>query len=609
MDFLNLLKPKVHPSKNGFDLSRKHVFSSKAGQLKPCLAVETVPGDNFEIDVTSLTRTMTLNTAAFLRGKQRYDFFFVPYSQLWHPFNQFISQRTDKHSMTQNGHLYCPVIELQALLDWIADCWFDGANNLYNRDVHGYDSICGMLDLLNLLGYGDFYYIIHAADVNTAKQDNAEYAGKYVNLFRLAAFQHIWYDYYRNKYYDVDATGGIYASQMNVFSNVDMFNFDDVLCNSFATSILSPGLYNTSDPASYRIMRLLQPRYVQYKKDLFTSALPGQQFGAVSSVNLGSVVSQSDIDRWVKGVSSGTNPDPGLEVRTSVDYYLRSLQQIDPNDSSLKAYLTHTHIVPGSSFDVLTLRKAEMLQVWKQRTLRAGNMVDDSFEAHYGVKPYYEDENNVNYLGSFSSALQINTVEATANAGQSLNGKVGDIAATGTCVVGGNKIKFNPKDFGIIMCCASFLPESEYNATSIEKANTLHEQFDFFTPEFENIGLEAIPYREYDFRAQDASHSESVVGYAPRYWMYKEGRDKCFGQFMSSGSLRAWVAPRQIYNTFTPQGAFVNDMSNMYVKPAIMNNIFAIVANGDNLTDTFLNNVYFDIKAIRPMSELGLPQF
>ena len=405
MDFLNLLKPKVHPSKNGFDLSRKHVFSSKAGQLKPCLAVETVPGDNFEIDVTSLTRTMTLNTAAFLRGKQRYDFFFVPYSQLWHPFNQFISQRTDKHSMTQNGHLYCPVIELQALLDWIADCWFDGANNLYNRDVHGYDSICGMLDLLNLLGYGDFYYIIHAADVNTAKQDNAEYVGKYVNLFRLAAFQHIWYDYYRNKYYDVDDTGGISTSQMNIFSNVDMFNFDDVLCNSFATSILSPGLYNTSDPASYRIMRLLQPRYVQYKKDLFTSALPGQQFGAVSSVNFTSVTG-SDTGRW-SALSSGATLSLGDNVALG-----NNANQLAA--SSTLYNIAHTHTVP-SQFDVLTLRKAEMLQVWKQRTLRAGNMVDDSFEAHYGVKPYYEDENNVNYLGSFSSALQINTVEATAN--------------------------------------------------------------------------------------------------------------------------------------------------------------------------------------------------
>ena len=104
MDFLNLLKPKVHPSKNGFDLSRKHVFSSKAGQLKPCLCVETVPNDHFEIDLACLTRTMTLNTAAFLRGKQRFDFFFVPYSQLWHPFNQFISQRTDKHSSLQKNH-------------------------------------------------------------------------------------------------------------------------------------------------------------------------------------------------------------------------------------------------------------------------------------------------------------------------------------------------------------------------------------------------------------------------------------------------------------------------------------------------------------------------
>lgn len=591
MDFLNLLKPKVHPSKNGFDLSRKHVFSSKAGQLKPCLAVETVPGDNFEIDVTSLTRTMTLNTAAFLRGKQRYDFFFVPYSQLWHPFNQFISQRTDKHSMTQKGHLYCPVTELKTLLDWITDCHFDSGTNLYDRDVHGYDSICGMLDLLNLLGYGDFYYILSAPDAATAKQDNAEYAGKYVNLFRLAAFQHIWYDYYRNKYYDVDDTGGIYASQLNMFSNVDMFNFDDVDCSTFANSIVLPGIATASDAASYRFMRLLQPRYVQYKKDLFTSALPGQQFGAISSVDINASI-------------IGDNPAADSSFASSIAQQGNSTIRFDFS-GGIQSSLT----LNGNSFDVLTLRKAELLQVWKQRTLRAGNMVDDQYEAHYGVKPYYEDENNVNYLGSFSSALQINTVEATANAGQSLNGKVGDIAATGTCLVGGNKIKFSPKDFGIIMCCASFLPESEYNASSIEKANTLHEQFDFFTPEFENIGLEAIPYREYDFKPQDASHSESVVGYAPRYWMYKEGRDKCFGQFMSSGSLRAWVAPRTIFNSWSSQGAFINDMSNMYVKPAIMNNIFAIVANGNNNTDTFLNNVYFDIKAIRPMSELGLPQF
>lgn len=105
-DLFKSLKPTAHLSKNGFDLSRKHVFSSQAGMALPCLSLETVPGDYFEIDLASLSRTQTFNTAAFLRGKQRFDFFFVPYTQLWHPFNQFISQRDDKHSTRQLGHIY-----------------------------------------------------------------------------------------------------------------------------------------------------------------------------------------------------------------------------------------------------------------------------------------------------------------------------------------------------------------------------------------------------------------------------------------------------------------------------------------------------------------------
>ena len=158
MDFLNLLKPKATHSKNGFDLSRKHVFSSKAGQLRPCLCVETVPDDTFEIDVAALSRTMTLNTAAFLRGKMRYDFFFVPYTQLWHPFNQFMSQRTDRHSVNQKNHLHCPVIHLKDMLYFLIDM-YDGNATLYEQDVHGFDAVFQMVDNLNLLGYGDFRFV------------------------------------------------------------------------------------------------------------------------------------------------------------------------------------------------------------------------------------------------------------------------------------------------------------------------------------------------------------------------------------------------------------------------------------------------------------------
>ena len=137
-DLFKSLKPKAHLAKNGFDLSRKHVFSSQAGMALPCLSLETVPGDHFEIDLAALSRTQTFNTAAFLRGKQRYDFFFVPYTQLWHPFNQFITQRTDKHSSNQKGHIFAPVIELSSLLRFIYSSLYTDGSSVTKYDFMNY---------------------------------------------------------------------------------------------------------------------------------------------------------------------------------------------------------------------------------------------------------------------------------------------------------------------------------------------------------------------------------------------------------------------------------------------------------------------------------------
>ena len=143
------LKPEAHISKNGFDLSQKHVFSSKAGQLIPCLAIETVPDDYHEIDMASLIRTQSLNTAAFLRGKMRYDFFFVPYIQLWHMFNQFITRRADKHSTVMKSAAFCPNICLADILDMIHE---DDSST----DIHGYKWRDNAIRLLDMMGYGNF---------------------------------------------------------------------------------------------------------------------------------------------------------------------------------------------------------------------------------------------------------------------------------------------------------------------------------------------------------------------------------------------------------------------------------------------------------------------
>ena len=156
------LKPQATPSKNGFDLSQKHVFSSKAGQLIPCLSVETVPGDKFEIDMSAFMRTSAMNSAAFLRGKFHYDFFFVPYTQLWHNFNLFITERNDKHSTRQQDFNYCPVVDLATVLSLAWSCSNASLNDpyhLYYFDVHYMDVGPNIVRLLDMLGYGNYSWI------------------------------------------------------------------------------------------------------------------------------------------------------------------------------------------------------------------------------------------------------------------------------------------------------------------------------------------------------------------------------------------------------------------------------------------------------------------
>ena len=263
-DLFKNLKPTAHPSKSGFDLSRKHVFSSAAGQLNPCLFVETVPGDHFEIDLAALTRSQRMITAAFVRGSQRFDFFFVPYSQLWHPFNQFVSQRIDKHSSLQKGHVYTPVVSLGALIKFIYDCLrHDGGYII--KDVHGYEAGYGAIKLLDLAGYGDYRWLFD--DVLTVEEKLeiiAKYNDKYVNVFRLLAFNHIWYDYYRNKYYDVDDNQNMAVYEGPLGDYVDSFNLDDIDCSSFANSIVSCNYSNLKD--RYRWGRMLAQHYIQWKK-------------------------------------------------------------------------------------------------------------------------------------------------------------------------------------------------------------------------------------------------------------------------------------------------------------------------------------------------------
>ena len=652
---LDLLHPMAQPSMNGFDLSQKHVYGSVAGRFDAPLFVETVPADKFQIDIAALMRTMTLNTSAFLRGKVTFDFYFVPFSQIWHPFNQFVDQRLDAHSSLQKGTKYVPVIHLYDLLNLILLVYQNTDSTpgvtvpYYLKDIHNVPWYNNIWNLLDFFGYGNFLYLKdYIEDADNFDNDDwlaliDKYKGRYVNIFRPAAYQHIWYDYIRNKYFDN------YEYEQGAFlpDYVKYFNFDDIQCDTFANSIIPIDTTTVNAAVNLRIFGLFSQRYVQYKQDLIQSVLPSQQFGVVSDVQVDipslEINGSTDSPDYIGNTSKVRKyPDDASVVGGNLVVLPGQNADTFVQDAEVGARVetAHTHsladgtstLASKGSYDVIALKRAEALQKWRQNVMRAGNMVDDNFRAHFGETPRYEADNNALKLGSFEGTLNVNTVETTAISSESGNNKVGDLGATATCVINGQKINFKCSDYGVIVCTQYFRPESEYSSTMIDRAVTLHEPFDFFTPEFCNLGLNPIQMLDYNFMDRNP---DEILGFASQYWWYKQALDKCHGQFakfvadsyvsgigkartLFKGNQVMWDAPRIIDMEAYLDGSVVRSKSSFYMSPNILDDVFGVnyfTRNTDepsvyySLVNQLIFNVYFDIKAIRPMTSVGLPNF
>lgn len=571
---MKLSKPSPNLARNDFDLSNRYVHTANFGELRPSLCVETVPGDYIEIDAANLVRAIPFVASPFLRVKQHIDVWFVPYQDLWHNFNQFITRRSDPLSSSLKSPNFCPHF-------YVSDVLNIGQSG--DTDVVGRDWRIGRDTLLEDLGY-------------ISKKNAVVQQPPASNAWRILAYNKIWYCEYRNNYYD-DGTHLLDQSLNPSY----LFNVDDTACNSYAAA-------NIDDGTGTRLQAMFQMRYRQWKKDLFTGLLPSTQFGAVSSVS-GYMTGETgfEVGRWLS-VQTGQS---ATNSTTPVTMYSGGAGTV-LNQAGVQS-LEHTHLVTGtSSIDVLALKRSEAIQKWRQIALLSGNSSRDNMIGHYGEAPSAERDHRPVYVGSWSAPLNIGDINATAETGQSTNGVLGDVAGKGISTVNGKTLKFKASDFGVLMAITSFLPEAEYNATGMDRLNQLLEPEDYFNPEYQNLGLEAVSTQT--FYTDDLSNA-AVIGYAPRYYGYKTKIDRCSAPFFSdtagqqNGIFSQWCSPRQdVQNWLDSFGGIYKPMplSLLYVNPALFDNNFKVgLANSDQ----FLVDQYYEIKAVRPMSELGLPQF
>ena len=77
-DFNPLDRAKVAVHRSSFDLSSKKLFTAKVGEILPCYWQIAIPDNKYRISSDWFTRTVPVNTAAYTRIKEYYDFYAVP---------------------------------------------------------------------------------------------------------------------------------------------------------------------------------------------------------------------------------------------------------------------------------------------------------------------------------------------------------------------------------------------------------------------------------------------------------------------------------------------------------------------------------------------------
>ena len=202
-NIMSLKSIRNKPSRNGFDLSFNKNFTAKAGELLPVMVKEVLPGDTFKINLKAFTRTQPVNTAAFARIREYYDFFFVPYDLLWNKSNTVLTQMYDnpQHAVsidpTQNFVLNgeMPYVTTQAISDYINS--ISNSYSSYKSNYFGYERAACSVKLLEYLGYGNFEIYISDTWTSAPLMANLNQ-----NLFGLLAYQKIYSDFYRDSQWE-----------------------------------------------------------------------------------------------------------------------------------------------------------------------------------------------------------------------------------------------------------------------------------------------------------------------------------------------------------------------------------------------------------------------
>ena len=85
--FTGLKELQNRPHKSGHDISAKNCFTAKVGELLPVWTDLAIPNSTYRFNLEYFTRTRPVQTSAYTRIREYFDFFAVPCDLIWKSFD------------------------------------------------------------------------------------------------------------------------------------------------------------------------------------------------------------------------------------------------------------------------------------------------------------------------------------------------------------------------------------------------------------------------------------------------------------------------------------------------------------------------------------------
>lgn len=584
---------KGRPSRAGFDLSKKFCFTAKAGQLLPVYWKMLLPGTKVNLKDMHFTRTMPVNTAAYTRIKEYFDWYFVPLRLINKNLNPALVNMLDQSNIATS------LVKNKVVSDEIPYTDFSTITSLFNQfeqsvgddqfDVAGFKRIPQSIKLMRHLRYGNFLY---DSTWNSLTDKNMGYSSVKtfnlyaqwnlnVNILPLAAYQKIYCDYFRFEQWE--------KAQPYTY-NFDYYSGGNILTEylQHSTSLLSKD-------------NLFSLRYANYPRDLFMGILPSSQLGSVATVNVTFDQTYSLVKLSQQaGSLVGTVASDGTTVT------LKNTSSLTPaiTPSLISTYGTAT-------FDILSFRIANAIQRMREIQQCAGQGYKEQLEARWNVKLSTALSDHCTYIGGNSSQINISEV---LNNNLDAEQAQADIKGKGVGSGSGSE-SFETREHGILMCIYHAVPVLDYELSGpdLQLLNTY--ATDLPQPELDNLGLESLPLFTLMNRASNSYpnsfKSNTILGYVPRYIAYKTDVDCVEGAFLTS--LTSWVTPLTIDEIVlkVTLGSSTTTWSPNYglfkVSPRVLNSIFVSQCDNTIDSDQFLVESFFDVKAVQNLDYDGMP--